>query len=388
MILLAFVGFASAGMAQDFVPVKKYSVATNSFWSNWFVSVGGHFNPAYTSQESSDLDFNPFAKARTNFGFNVAIGKWFTPGIGLRTKFEGLWNKRVINEDVYNTYKNFNIHEDVLFNLSNMLCGYNAKRVWNFIPWVGIGYDRNMCCDVDDISFQAGLLNNFRLCENLSIFLDIYATAMEGSNDHAAAHGYTDNWRKSEKHSLRYWDKNLGVALGLTFNLNKATWDPVPDVDALIASYNSQIDALKAENQRLADENARLQEMLRNQPKQQPAQEKVVTKTEKEYVMVPQSVFFDLNSSEIKNKKDLVALKELADYAKSNNADLLVTGYADSATGTNEINDRLSVERADAVKAALEEMGVEGSKISTAAKGGVDILDPASYNRRATVELK
>ena len=388
MILLAFVGFASAGMAQDFVPVKKYSVATNSFWSNWFVSVGGHFNPAYTSEESSDLDFNPFAKARTNFGFNVAIGKWFTPGIGLRTKFEGLWNKRVINEDVYNTYKNFNIHEDVLFNLSNMLCGYNAKRVWNFIPWVGVGYDRNMCCDVDDISFQAGLLNNFRLCENLSIFLDIYATAMEGSNDHASSHGYTDNWRKSEKHSLRYWDKNLGVALGLTFNLNKATWDPVPDVDALIASYNSQIDALKAENQRLADENARLQEMLRNQPKQQPAQEKVVTKTEKEYVMVPQSVFFDLNSSEIKNKKDLVALKELADYAKSNNADLLVTGYADSATGTNEINDRLSVERADAVKAALEEMGVEGSKISTAAKGGVDILDPASYNRRATVELK
>ena len=42
MIALAFVGLSTgAAMAQDTeVPVKKYSVATNSFWANWFVSVG------------------------------------------------------------------------------------------------------------------------------------------------------------------------------------------------------------------------------------------------------------------------------------------------------------------------------------------------------------
>ena len=43
MIALAFVGLASTttAMAQDTeVPTKKYSVATNSFWANWFVSAG------------------------------------------------------------------------------------------------------------------------------------------------------------------------------------------------------------------------------------------------------------------------------------------------------------------------------------------------------------
>ena len=40
MLILAFAGFATATTAQENVPVKKHSVATNSFWSNWFVSAG------------------------------------------------------------------------------------------------------------------------------------------------------------------------------------------------------------------------------------------------------------------------------------------------------------------------------------------------------------
>ena len=32
-------------------------------------------------------------------------------------------------------------------------------------------------------------------------------------------------------------------------------------------------------------------------------------------------------------------------------------------------------------------MGIEPSKITTAAKGGVDILTPVDYNRRATVQI-
>ena len=45
MIALAFVGLATSSMAQDYnvVPTKKYSVATNSFWANWFISVGGQY---------------------------------------------------------------------------------------------------------------------------------------------------------------------------------------------------------------------------------------------------------------------------------------------------------------------------------------------------------
>ena len=42
-------------------------------------------------------------------------------------------------------------------------------------------------------------------------------------------------------------------------------------------------------------------------------------------------------------------MKEMAEYAKSNNAKIVVTGYADSKTGTAEYNKKLSEKRAEAV---------------------------------------
>ena len=51
LIALAFAGVSLGASAQDSDPVLKYSVATNSFWSNWFVQVGGDFNSWISDQE-------------------------------------------------------------------------------------------------------------------------------------------------------------------------------------------------------------------------------------------------------------------------------------------------------------------------------------------------
>ena len=109
MIALAFVGLSSASaFAQDVeVPTKKYSVATNSFWANWYVSAGFAANGSYTSQEDC-CNKNPFSVDRGTLGFNVSVGKWFTPSIGLRTKFDGLWLKQVNTRDVPPSYKFYN----------------------------------------------------------------------------------------------------------------------------------------------------------------------------------------------------------------------------------------------------------------------------------------
>jgi len=71
---------ATSLMAQTTtdVPTKKYSVATNSFWANWFVSAGVDFNAAYTSHVNN-CNKNPFSVDRGSFGFSAAVGKWFTP---------------------------------------------------------------------------------------------------------------------------------------------------------------------------------------------------------------------------------------------------------------------------------------------------------------------
>lgn len=380
MLLLAFAGLTTtAAMAQDTeVPRSKYSVATNSFWANWYVSAGLDFNAAYTSQENCS-NKNPFSVDRGTFGFDVAVGKWFTPGIGLRTKFQGLWAKQVNTRTNHPSYKFWNLHEDVTFNLSNLFFGYNEKRVWNFIPYVGIGIGRNMSANNYDITYNAGLLNNFRVSKHFTIFLDAYITAVEGTFDGANP----DPWRSYDKVSQRHWDKLVGLSVGVTYNLGKCTWEKTPDVDALMAMNREQMDALNASLKEQQDENARLRDML---SKQKPAEKVVETRTE--LVSTSQSVFFNIGSSKIASRKDLVNVKEVAEYAKANNKKILVTGYADSKTGSAEFNQQLSEKRAQVVADELVKMGVNRDNIIVEGKGGVDMISPFSYNRRVTVKIQ
>lgn len=81
-----------SGFAQDATPTQQYSVATNSFWSNWFIEAGADWNAWYSGEEhGQNFATSPFKKFRSNAGASVAVGKWFTPGLGLRTKVQGIW---------------------------------------------------------------------------------------------------------------------------------------------------------------------------------------------------------------------------------------------------------------------------------------------------------
>lgn len=389
MFALALVGFTTGAMAQENeIPTQKYSVATNSFWANWFVQVGGQFNAAYTNEEQLG-NKNPFSVDRGTFGFEVAVGKWFTPVIGLRTKFQGIWSKAVVDADNHHAYKYWGIQEDVMFNLSNAFCGYNEKRFWNIAPYVGIGYMQRMKSTDDanakyayrEPSYNVGIYNSFRINRRLAAYLDVWALAAEGSFDANNGEGKTD-WRTHGKTHCRYWDKMVGVSVGLNVNLGKTIgWNKVPDVDALMAMNKEQLDALNASLKEQQDENARLRNLLANQ---KPAE----TKTIKEFSTTPVSVFFNINKSKIASRKDLVNVKELAKYAKDNNKKVVVTGYADSKTGTAAINNKLSEARANAVANELVKMGLSRDNIIIEHKGGVNDLSPFSYNRRAIVKLQ
>lgn len=381
MIALALVGLASTStaLAQDAVPTKKYSVATNSFWANWFVS-GGISGKAYYSSQESGVSKNPFSNNRGAIGFTVAVGKWFTPGIGLRTKFDAIKGKEVYTENHHPLFTSLNVHEDVMFNLSNMFCGYSETRVWNFIPYVGIGVATRWSDGKNaDIYYTAGLLNNFRISSRVQLFADLHVGAAEGSLDHAT----NDKWSSYKKTKMRHWDKDLTLDLGVTYNLGKHTWDKVPDVDALMAMNKEQVESLNQSVKEQQDENARLREMLANAKN-----EAVTNNSTKEFVGTTSSVFFNINSAKVASRKDLVNVKELAEYAKANNSKIVVTGYADSKTGSAEYNQKLSERRAQTVANELVKMGVNRDNIITEAKGGVMNLSPFSYNRRATVKIQ
>ena len=387
-MILAFASVSMASMAQE-DPTLKYSVATNSFWQNWFIQVNGSWNAFYSNEEKGD-DFakSPFKDFRSAPGFSVAVGKWFTPGLGLRTKFAAMNGRSVIsaNKDA-NDVKFWNAQEQALFNLSNMLCGYSATRVWNFIPYAGVGITRNCSYNTYELAASAGILNTWKLSKRVLLNLDLGMTMCgDDFEGRLGAKKYVDLGGKGGDPSPSNHDRWFTGEIGLTFNLGRVGWDKTPDVDAIKALSQSQIDALNAqlndanaENARL---NARLREALANQ---KPAE---TPKAVREFVTTPVSVFFNLDKTNIASQKDLVNIEGVAKYAKENNTNLLVTGYADSATGKADHNMWLSEERAKTVAEELVKMGVSRDKIETVAKGGVDELSPISFNRRATVQVK
>lgn len=386
LLLVSFFlfGFAVAQAQDDIeseVPYEKHSVATNSFWANWFVQGNVVATSFWGSQENSVLKFSKVAKDyRTNLGFSLALGKWFTPGLGLRTKFNGVWGRTVVSEDKeLNASKYWTLSQQALFNLSNMLMGYNENRTWNFIPYVGGGLGRNMSYNTYALGLTAGLLNTFRVSPRVAVNLDInyglYGARFDGIEQH-------DDSRRLFKTR----DRNLGVEVGLTYRLGKSSWMKTPDLDAMQALTQSEIDALNAQLADLMAENDRLNDELANA--QTPTSDIQPLTPAVKIVTAPVSVFFDLNKAFITSQRDLQNVAALVEVAKQQGTRLLVTGYADSETGTTERNQQLSQQRADAVANELVKLGFDREKIDMVAVGGVDTLSPKPFNRRATVEIK
>lgn len=374
LIVLAMCGLTMGASAQETTtdPVQKYSVATNSFWSNWFIQVGADWNAYYSNEEHGQgLSHSPFKGFRAVPGFSVAVGKWFTPGLGLRTKFQGVWGRQVY-DDVKHTRHMWTLNENVLFNLSNMLYGYNPERVWNFVPFLGGGINRNCSDNNYAMNLSFGILNTFRVSNKVGINFELGWNYAEEDFDGISAGKGSRVWEGK--------DNRLYAEVGLTFNLGKATWEKTPDVDAIKALSQSQIDALNAQLNDANSENARLKNLLAEKKNEAPA-------SVKNYSNAPMSVFFNINKAKVASRKDLVNVKGLADYAKENNANLVVTGYADSATGSAAYNQKLSERRAETVANELVKMGVSRDQITTEGKGGVKDLSPVSYNRRATVKI-
>ena len=260
-----------------------------------------------------------------------------------------------------------------MFNLSNMLCGYSETRVWNVIPFAGVGVGRNMTYNRYAMGLSLGVQSSWMLSKKWRIYAEGGWNAMQGEFDGfgAVRHRGWDNA-----------DNNLYAEVGITYNLGSATWKASPDVDAIMAQHQAELDALNAKLNDANSENARLKELLANQKAVQEGPDVAA-----ELAKIPVSVFFNINKSEIADEKDLVNVQVLADYAKANDLNMVVTGYADSETGSAEFNQKLSEERANTVANELQNMGVSASKITAKGNGGVADLTPIANNRRAIVQI-
>lgn len=383
MIALAFLGLGTvAATAQTTIETpSKYSVATNSFWSNWYVQVGVDM----ALQNPYGVDFTETFPKGKSFGVNLAVGKWFTPGIGTRLKLN--WENGLLKSERPTDGHNLwtpdaadggygALYFDTQFNLSNLLCGYNESRVWNVIAYPRLGMLRSFETNRYVPTIGVGLENTWRLNKLLSIYLDV---AYNGtSND------FRTYYREAQNNDFGICNGFLTADLGLQFNLGKSNWSKAVTVDAynaLAASSEEALAKLRSDLDRERQVNADLRAQLARAPK-------TVAKVEKVIASAKTSVFFSINSSKIESKKDLVNIESVASAAKETNSKIVVTGSADSKTGSSAYNQKLSEARAQAVADELVNLGVSRDMIEVRAVGGINEVSPYTLNRRAIVELK
>lgn len=382
MIALAFLGLGTAANAQTTIETpSKYSVATNSFWSNWYIQVGAGMS--LQNPYGSNLE-NVFPNGKS-FGVNLAVGKWFTPGIGTRLKVN--WENGLLKSERPTAGHNLwtpdadkggygAAYFDTQFNLSNLFCGYNENRIWNVIAYPRLGILRNFDRGSWAPALGVGIENTWSVSKSLGLYLDIAYVATTSD--------YMDYQSNIENGDNGVCNGIISAELGLQFNLGKATWSKAVTVDAynaLAASSEEALAKLRADLDRERQINADLRSQLARVPKTQAKPETVIASA-------ASSVFFSINSSKIVSKKDLINIEAVASAAKNANCKVVVTGSADSKTGSSAYNQKLSEARAQAVADELVNLGVSRDKIEVRAVGGINDVTPYTLNRRAVIELK
>ena len=390
LMLLALAGLTSAAWAQnstsevveyEVIQVQdKYQVITNPFWSNWFFSIGGGAEATFGDNDSA----GSFGK-RISPTLNVSVGKWFTPGLGLRLQYSGLqargftydagadYVKGTQLKDGYykQRFDYMNLHGDVMFNLNALFGGYNQHRVYEIIPYVGAGFTHNYSKPHREaLSVNAGIINKFRISNAIDINLELSAMCVEDKFDGEVGgdHGY---------------DGVLSATVGLTYRFPARGFRrPMPQLISQIelAAMQDKLAAMGAQNAQL--KNALIQ--AQNQP--------VAEVTETEVIVpdpdiAPRTVFFTIGSAEL-SPREIMNLSYLAEQMKQfPNATYTVNGYADSATGTPAFNKELSLKRAQAVKDALvKNYGIAADRLNIEAGGGVDKFGQPILNRVVLVK--
>jgi len=319
-------------------------------------------------------------KDRVSPAFDIAVGKWFTPSIGVRVVYSGLQMKGLTKNgshstgEIYtdahdgsdNLYKQksnfFDVHGDVLFNLMNLFAGYNEKRFYSISPYIGVGWGRVwQSPQRREPTFNLGLYNNFRLYSCLDLSLDVHGILVKDDFDGELG--------KREEEGA------LSATIGLTFKFPKRNWERCTPANPNLKYTEEDLKGIREKLNAMAYENQRLSTL---QAKSQVAvvQKSQITQIDTINITTvsPVIVIFPINKA-VLSQDMRVNLRFFAQNLKRTNNKIVyvITGYADNTTGSKQGNELLSRKRAQAVyKCLTTEFGVSDSQLKLDYKGGVD----------------
>ena len=361
--------------------MEKNSVFTNGFWHNWELDLG-----LGTEMYLGENDW----KARNKFdmfafpAIDAYLTKWASPSFGLGLgltggAFRGLYQRHTASGAPYARFKTneaytdldpalgdrtyeqialqkgsfLNIYALAHADLGNLFFGYKPSRFYTIDAYAGGGAILGFTEDgvLPAPTFNAGLINKFRLTDQLSILLNIRGALVGDDFDGESSSNEPDrkHWLPNTK-----MDGMFGGTLGLAWNIGK-----------------------EASKWRLAERSSVYQYDKETVEK---IVKEVVDGGEKiVYVNENPEVWFHINFVVDRwdiSKKELINIHAVADLINSTpNTKYLVCGYADKQTATPAHNLMLSENRAKAVYNALvNEFGVNPDQLVMDYKGGVDYM--------------
>lgn len=413
--LVALLALTSSMMASGHVDSVRY-LATRG-WRNWFVSAEGHIDWWQGSDMNPNGNYTAVQWRKPSFGASIGIGRWITHSFGVRLLYDVNGGKSYIDnyypnrahifgflyDDITSPDENgyfrtsfvyHDLHTDLLFSPIDFFQGYyNPERIWTPVIYVGMGaasvsegilinptFIHNVKNRTDDsmqkglnfeFSFNAGLINNFRLSDHLDVSLALKWSTQEWHIDS----WYYETGGMHSDQSLAFSpldirpkraDNNYSVSLGLVYYFSRE-YDLPNDCSKEMDSLRKKLNAFP-------------------DPVHDTIVKFVNVQTE-DIESYPFSIFFHRDSYQLMSRRDIVNLQEIANVAKENGYKLRLTGSCDSATATPSYNQTLSENRCNKIKQELLKLGIPESQIIINPIGGVKILDPTEYDRRVLIQL-
>jgi outer membrane protein OmpA-like peptidoglycan-associated protein len=380
----------AAAMLTVSASAQKTVTTASKAGDNWYVGINAGAGTPMVKWNNGDAGFmKGFAPS-----FGIRAGKNLTTVFGLaldvNTYFEAN-EKSGMKKKTFIDGMNANIMGT--FNLSNLFAGYKGEpRTFEVIALAGPGYSRSFGENHGGgINVKGALDFAFNLGAKKAWQIYIEPAAIFGQPLPQYANPFRNNLYDASKDKNKLnglFQLNLGMNYKFgtsngTHNFAKEQLRDQAEIDALNANINnlraandakaSQIAALEKDNadlkKKLADCEAR------------PTQ--IVEEVKKETVLQP-IVIFRQGKSTI-DAAQYANIEMIAKYMKNHpEAKVLVRGYA-SPEGDAELNQRLSVARAEAVQTALiNRYKIAADRITTEGLGATDKLsEEIDFNRVA-----
>ena len=308
----------------------------------------------------------------------VALGYRFNEIFGARLSVNG-WQARnyTSGSEILYKYRFVQPALDLQFDLGNLFSGWNPDRVFNPYWFLGagvpVGFDNADAIDLARNNEKFSLL-----WEPTKVFwgartglgADIRLTDRIALNLEANANMYPDTFNSKKAVDVAPGpDWRFNALVGLTFRFGgKKAPKAAPAV---------VVPATKPR-----------EEYKPAQPRKEVVEEPADDNGPAIYQGADVDIFFDLNKAVIRDDQ-VVTMNRLVSFLRNTpGAKVKLDGYADKQTGTADINQELSEQRAAAVRQYLVSRGIEASRITTAAHG--DTVQPFSgaKNRVVTCRIR